>query len=81
MPNASTISFSEILHKTLNATWNISQNTMLLNTKNELISVLIKLLNVTQNAIAEHDLPHLTFLKCMLPQTLMQIIKHCFTKR
>ena len=40
MPNVNTISFSETLLKTLNATSNASQNTMLPNTKNYLMSVL-----------------------------------------
>ena len=35
-----TISFLETLFKTLNVTWNASQNTMLLNTKNYIISIL-----------------------------------------
>ena len=42
MQNVNTISFSETLLKTLNATWNASQNTMLPNTKNYLMSVLTK---------------------------------------
>jgi len=41
MSNVNTVSFSEALLKTVKATWNTSQNTMLPNTENYLMSVLI----------------------------------------
>ena len=56
MPKVNTVTFSETLFETLNTTWNASQNAILMNTKNWLISVLFwsKYLNTTQNIIVEH---------------------------
>ena len=55
MQNINTISFSETRLKTLNATWNANQNTMLLNTKNYMMNInLVKMSNTTQNIVVEY---------------------------
>ena len=58
MQNVNIFNVSKTLLETLNASLNASENARLPNTKNFLISVLtlVKTLNATQNAVAEHDL-------------------------
>ena len=56
--NVNIVNVSKTLLETLNATWNANENASLPNIKNLLISILtlVKMLNATQNVIAEHSL-------------------------